>query len=329
MTDTRTLKSWNRCIPADLFDALAQCLPSQANDQISSFDEFESRMTGKSGGSAVPPRPRRTNGTGGLSDIAGIPELKEWLRKEILGPLQNPEVYKKYRVGLPNGVLFYGPPGGGKTYIARRLAEELGYFFQEIKPSDVGSPYIHSTVLRIRDLFDAAIDKAPAVVFIDEFDAFVPSRSELGGHQQYKAEEVNEFLANSEGITDRNVLLIAATNEPERIDPAIRRSGRFEKLIYIPPPDSQARAAMLAHDLVDRPVEREVDLNGLAAVLDGYSASDLRLLVDEAARYALDLNGPISTSVLLDALRCVPPSIAQKELERYRAFQARDMSFTS
>jgi transitional endoplasmic reticulum ATPase len=250
-------------------------------------------------------------------------DLKEWLRKEILGPLQNPEIYEKYRIGVPNGILFYGPPGCGKTYIARRLAEELGYFFEEIKPSDVASPYIHSTVLRIRELFDAAIEKAPAVVFIDEFDAFVPSRSELGGHQQYKAEEVNEFLANIEGIAGRKVLLIAATNEPEKIDPAVRRSGRFDKLVFIPPPDSQARAAMLEHHLTERPVERDLDLVGIAAVLDGYSASDLKLLVGEAAHLALDRRAPISTAILLDAMRRVPPSITPEQIDRYGAFRTR------
>jgi transitional endoplasmic reticulum ATPase len=97
-------------------------------------------------------------------------------------------------------MLFYGPPGCGKTYIARCLAEELGFFFQYCRPSDVASPFIHDTVRKIRDLFTAAIEKAPSVLFIDEFEAFVPARSELGGFQHYKAEEVNEFLANLEGV---------------------------------------------------------------------------------------------------------------------------------
>lgn len=151
----------------------------------------------------------------------------------------------------------------------------------------------------------------------------MPARSELGGHQQYKAEEVNEFLANLEGIADRKVLLIAATNEPEKIDPAVRRSGRFDKLIFIPPPDSQARAAMLAYHLADRPVESDLELAGIAAVLDGYSASDLKLLVDEAAHLALDRHVPISTDILLDAMRRVPPSITLEQVARYVEFRAR------
>src|SRR5205085_1636347 len=114
-----------------------------------------------------------------------------------------------------------------------------------------------------------------------EFEAFVPARSELGGHQQYKAEEVNEFLANLEGCAERRVLVIAATNEPEKIDPAVRRSGRFDKLILIPAPDAEARRAMLELHLGGRPVEEPLDAAGIAATLDGYSASDIKLLVEE------------------------------------------------
>jgi transitional endoplasmic reticulum ATPase len=187
----------------------------------------------------------------------------------------------------------------------------------------VASPYIHDTVSRIRAVFSAANDKAPSIVFIDEFEAFVPARSELGGHQQYKAEEVNEFLANLEGCAERKVLVIAATNEPEKIDPAVRRSGRFDKLILIPPPDAEARRAMLNFHLKDRPVEASIDTAGIATVLEGYSASDIRLLVDEAARMALKRTEPISTANLLAALERVPASITADDVQRYSAFRSR------
>ena len=313
------LRSWNRYIPSNLFDALIRCLPSRG--AVSSFDEFERLLTGESVISPVqPPQVLAAKQNGGLRNVAGMQDLKEWLRKEVLGPLQNPEIYEKYRIGVPNGILFYGPPGCGKTYIARAVAEELGYFFEEIKPSDLASPYIHSTVLRIRELFETAVEKAPAVLFIDEFEAFVPPRSELGAHQQYKAEEVNEFLANLEGLGRHKVLLIAATNEPNKIDPAVRRSGRFDKLVFIPPPDAKARAAMLEYHLAGRPLEERLDLSGLAAVLDGYSASDTKLLVEEAAHLALDRAALISTEILLSAIGRVPASITPEDVARYSAF---------
>jgi transitional endoplasmic reticulum ATPase len=172
-------------------------------------------------------------------------------------------------------------------------------------------------------MFDLALEKAPSVLFIDEFDAFAPSRSELGGHQQYKSEEVNEFLANLEGCADRKVLVIAATNLPEKIDPAVRRPGRFDKLVYIPPPDSEARLAMLEFHLRQRPIEPDLDIRGVAAILDGYSASDIKMLVEESARAACELAAPISTPILLDALRRVPPSITPEDEARFLKFQSR------
>ena len=313
------LRSWNRNVPADVLKPLIACLPNTGHAGISGFDELEARIEGKPESITVG---RKPNGSG-FNEIAGMRELKEWLGKEILGPLREPERYAKYRISIPNGILFYGPPGCGKTYVARQLAQELGYFFKEVKPSDVASPYIHSTVLRIRDMFDEALEKAPSVLFIDEFDAFAPSRSDLGGHQQYKSEEVNEFLASLEGAAERKVLVIGATNSPEKIDPAIRRTGRFDKLVLIPPPDADARTAMLTYHLRGRLAESDIDVAGVAMVLDGYAASDIKMLVDEAARLALAANEPISTENLLSAMQRVPASITEKDLAHYNAFQSR------
>ena len=262
-------------------------------------------------------------GSRGLSRVAGMAELKDQLLHEVIGPFKTPDLYRRYRVSLPNGILFYGPPGCGKTYIAKSLADELGWSFQYCRPSDVASPFIHHTVNRIRRLFSEAIEKAPSIVFIDEFEAFVPARAELGAHQQYKAEEVNEFLSNLEGCAEHKVLVIAATNEPEKIDPAVRRSGRFDKLIFIPPPDAEAREAMLEFHLYDRPLDDSLDLTGVAGILEGYSASDIKLLVDEAARAALRRLEPISTATLLAVFERVPPSITREQIERYSAFQSR------
>ena len=263
------------------------------------------------------------NPTRGFSQVAGMSELKEQLNHEVIGLLRDPELYRRYRVSLPNGILFYGPPGCGKTYIARSSAEELGWSFQYVRPSEVASPVHPRHGEENPDVVFVAAEKAPSLMFIDEFEAFVPARSELGGHQQYKAEEVNEFLANLEGCAERRVLVIAATNEPEKIDPASEESGRFDKLILIPPPDAEARRAMLEFHLIDRPVESAIDTAGIAAILEGYSASDIKLLIDEGARMALKRGEPISTGTLLAVLERVPPSITRDDMQRYSTFRSR------
>jgi ATP-dependent Zn protease len=158
----------------------------------------------------------------GLDKVAGMHALKELLRSEVVVPIRNPEPYRRYGLSIPNGILLYGPPGCGKTYIARQLAEELGHYFVEIIPSELASSYVHQSVIRIRELFDTAAEQAPAVIFIDEFEALVPTRGELGGHQHYKAEKVNEFLAHLNSCAEKKIFVIAATNQPKK---SIRRCG--------------------------------------------------------------------------------------------------------
>jgi ATP-dependent 26S proteasome regulatory subunit len=259
----------------------------------------------------------------GLERVAGMHALKALLRRDVVSPIRNPEPYRRYGLSIPSSILLYGPPGCGKTYIARQLAEELGHYFVEIIPSELASPYIHQSVIRIRELFDAAAEQAPAVVFIDEFEALVPPRGELGGHQQYKAEEVNEFLAHLNGCSEKKIFVIAATNQPGKIDPAVRRTGRLDKLIYVGPPDAEARREMLALHLEGRPVATDLDLGTLAEALEGYSASDIRFLVDEAARDALRRTQDITHESFRSAMTRVQPSVTPEIEAQYRSIEQR------
>jgi len=261
----------------------------------------------------------------GLEKVAGMHVLKELLRREVVAPIRNPEPFRKYGLSIPNGILLFGPPGCGKTYIARQLAEELDHYFVEIIPSEVASPFIHGSVIKIRNLFDTAAEHAPAVVFIDEFEALVPSRETLGGHQEYKSSEVNEFLAHLNSCAEKNIFVIAATNQPEKIDAAVRRTGRLDKLIYVGPPDEEARREMLALHTEGRPLKKGLDLGALAKTTDFYSASDLRFLVDEAARYALARNEDIARESFRAAMAKVQPSITPKTEARYQSIQQRGL----
>ena len=271
-------------------------------------------------------RERGARKGGGISGLAGMQDLKKILQEEVIEPLQDPERFRRYGISIPNGILMYGPPGCGKTFVAQRLAEDLDYDFYEISPSEVGSPYVHDTCLKIRKLFDDAAASAPALIFVDEFEGLVPARGNLGGEQQFKAEEVNEWLVQIGSCSDRRILFVAATNEPWSIDPAVKRSGRLDKKIYVGPPDRKAIEQMLDFHLKGRLTAPDIDLNGFAAGISdlGYSASDLKLIVDEAARIAMRRDVPITHEHLaMAAAERVLPSITDESQAAYVAFAGR------
>ena len=266
----------------------------------------------------------------GLAKVAGMDDLKALLHDEVVSALREPDDLQAYGLTIPNGILLFGPPGCGKTYIARQLAEELNFFFKEVFPSEIGSTFIHETTLKIRETFDAASDHAPALLFVDEFEAMVPARRSLGAHQHHTSEEVSEFLKQLESCAQRRIVLIAATNEPWKIDPAVIRTGRLDKLIYVPAPDAPARAAMLRFHLYGRRQCEGIDVVSLSDTLPGYSASDLKLLVDEAARRARKARRPISEDDLRHAAsELVHASVTPREELRFLAFGQRGVKSSS
>lgn len=265
--------------------------------------------------------PHRPSGGSGLKAVAGMASLKKLLKEEVVDVFRNPAKFQKYGITIPNGILLFGPPGCGKTYIARQLASELKYHFFEVSPSDISDTYVHGTTLKIRQLFEEAARKAPSVLFIDEFEALVPDRAAMVGHQ-HKAEEVNEFLARMATCSERGVLLIAATNAPSKVDPAVRRSGRIDKKIYVGPPDQVARREILAHHMRGRYVSAHLPIDVVAETLGGYSSSDLKLLVDEAAKLAMKSNEAIGEKHLNLARMSVTPSISREDEAQYEQYGA-------
>jgi ATPase family protein associated with various cellular activities (AAA) len=319
------LSKWAKTAGPQISVVLDRCL-STGSERLRTLAEVKQNVergsigAGKRGGTGLSAASRLGKG---LSAVAGMRELRALLEKEVVAPIRDPEPFKKYGLSIPNGILLYGPPGCGKTWIARKLAEEVGHFFVELIPSEVASPYIHDSVLRIREIFDLAAERAPSIVFIDEFEALAPSRADLGGFQQYKSEEVNELLAHLNASAEKKVFVIAATNEPQKIDPAMRRTGRLDKLIYVGPPDAEARAEMLRMHLAGRPVVANLDYAGIAATLEGYSASDIKFLVDQAARAAIEVRAEISGETVLVARARVPPSVTAEDEARYKGFVTR------
>jgi len=255
----------------------------------------------------------------GFDIIAGMDELKETLRNDVILPLKDKELYSKYKVSVPNGMLLYGPPGCGKTFIARQFADEISYNFIELKPSDLASIYVHGTQEKIGQVFKEAREKAPTVIFIDELDAIMPNREEKIG--QHYASEVNEFLAQMTDCNKDGIFIIAATNRPEKIDPAILRTGRMDKIIYLGPPDYEARLEMFKLILTERPVDKYINYNRLAELTINYVSSDINFLVNEASRNALKGRGNISQNHLEEVIKRYPPSISERQLKKYEIFK--------
>lgn len=254
----------------------------------------------------------------GFKDIAGMEDMKEMLNKRVIFILRDKELAQKYRLTPPNGMLLYGPPGCGKSFFAEKFAEETGFNFMLVKASDLGSVYIHGTQGKIAELFKKAEKNAPTVLCFDEFDAFVPDRSnDLGNHH---SGEVNEFLTQLNNCSARGIFVIATSNRPDKIDPAVLRTGRIDKMVYVPLPDQVARREMLKLHLQDRPCD-ELDYEKLATLSDGYVASDITYVVNEAAMIAAFNGANITQELMETTIGGIKPSVkgdALKEYDRIR-----------
>jgi transitional endoplasmic reticulum ATPase len=247
--------------------------------------------------------------------LAGMRELRAELERDVILPLLDPERYRRYKIPLPNGILLYGPPGCGKTFIARTVAKMIGFTTFDVRPSDLASPFVHGGQRLIRGLFDRAQAKAPAMVFLDEFEALVPSRMGSAGHH-YES-EVNEFLTQLNECAERRILVVAATNHLQKIDLAILRPGRIDKQFFVGPPDLEARVELFRLYLADRP-GLGIDYIALGERSERYTAAEIREVVNQAARWALDGNSRIAQDHLVRALSDISPSLEPRDIARRR-----------
>ena len=250
----------------------------------------------------------------GFKDIAGMDQLKQMLTQKVIFILKDKEKAAKYKLLPPNGMLFYGPPGCGKSFFAEKFAEETGFNFMLVKASDLGSIYVHGSQGKIADLFKKAEETKPTIICFDEFDAFVPNRSNTGAEHQ--AGEVNEFLSQLNNCAQRGIFVIATSNRPDMIDPAVLRTGRIDKLVYVPMPDKDARREMFKIHLDGRPCE-DLDMEHLAELTDGYIASDIAYIVNDAAMGAAFSDKPITQQLLEETISSIHPSLSKEVINSY------------
>lgn len=250
-----------------------------------------------------------------FNDVGGMSDLKQTLRDKVIDPLERTELYEAYGVTVVNGILLHGPPGTGKTYISEALAGELGYSFIDVTPADITSSLVGEASTNVEDLFDVARANQPCLVFVDEIDAIAAQRS--GGAQKTQSERqmVNQLLEELSAIQGEEIIVVGATNLVTEVDDALRRSGRFDERIEVPPPDRTARKAILRIHLRDKPVLTEdIDWEAVADRTDGFVASDMELVATEAAFEAIsevDDDGeiqPITQSHIDRAIESIDPS---------------------
>ncbi|MEU8239558.1 AAA family ATPase [Actinoplanes missouriensis] len=220
-----------------------------------------------------------------LADVGGMADVKKRLEVSFLGPLRNPKLRSLFGKSLRGGLLLYGPPGCGKTFLARAVAGEMGAAFISLSITDVLNMWVGSSEKNLHDLFESARGHAPCVLFLDEIDALGHKRSQL---QSSMRTVVNQLLTELDGVQGGNdgVFVLAATNAPWDVDAALRRPGRLDRTVLVLPPDRPARAAICEFHLRDRPVAG-IDLEQVAAATEHYSGADLAHLCETAAEYAM------------------------------------------
>ena len=244
----------------------------------------------------------------GFAEIAGMDELKQSLSQRVLWPLRHAEKALQYRLQLPNGILFYGPPGCGKTYFATKLAEELKWEMEFVSTASLGSAYQHETQGNIQKIFTKAEKYGHCVLCIDEIDGILSGRKE-GSTNSSHNDEVNEFLVQLNECHKRGILVIGTTNRKDIIDPAALRAGRFDLLIEVKEPDLEMRKRLFEMYLANRPLAEDIDIAELAEMSDGYASSDVPFVVNEAALFAAIADQPISQTHLTNVIKNHPSSL--------------------
>lgn len=257
-------------------------------------------------------------------DAGGLEEVKQHLKEAVEWPLKNPEIFTRLGIRPPKGILMYGPPGCGKTLLARAVATESEANFISIKGPEVFSKWVGESEKAIREVFRKARMAAPAVIFLDEIDSLTPRRGMGMSDSGVSERVISQLLTEMDGITTlQDIVVIAATNRPDMVDSAVIRPGRFDRLIYVPEPDDKSRYQIFKIYTKNMPLSKDVDLNQLAMMTKYYSGADIESLCREAAMHALrrDVNTrEVTMKDFQDAMKEMGPSITPDMEKWYKSF---------
>lgn len=247
-----------------------------------------------------------------FEEVGGMEKVKEEIRMKILHPLQHPEIYKAYGKKIGGGILLYGPPGCGKTHLARATAGEVGSNFIPVGISDILDMYIGQSERNLHAIFQKARNLKPCVLFFDEVDALGASRTDM--RQSAGRKVINQFLSELDGVEYDNegVLVLAATNAPWHLDSAFRRPGRFDRIIFVPPPDAEAREAIFRIKLKGKPTG-ELNYKRLLKKTEGFSGADLEAVVD------LAIEGKLEEAIKSGVPQPLQTGDLEKAIKRHRA----------
>ena len=310
----------------DLLKVMVKALAPDPNQRFATAQEFLDAIERKIEIDAPPISMTRVNQTeekskmqpkqgNGFADVAGMSEIKAIMQKKIINILKDPQKAERFKIQIPNGMLLYGPPGCGKSFIAEKFAEEAGYNYVFIKSSDLASIYVHGSQEKIGALFEEARKNAPTILNFDEFEALVPNRSKINNSSE--SGEVNEFLSQMNNCGKDRIFIIASSNRPDLIDPAILRKGRMDKIIFIPVPDKEARQGIFEIHMKDRPASSDIDYARLAELTENFVASDIAYIVNDAATRAFEDDVDITQSLLEEVIKENNPSVSPSELKSY------------
>ena len=310
----------------DLLKVMVKALAPDPNQRFASAQEFLDAIERRIDIDTPPISMTRINQTeeksklqpkqgNGFADVAGMNEIKTIMQKKIINIFKDPQKAERFKIQIPNGMLLYGPPGCGKSFIAEKFAEEAGYNYVFIKSSDLASIYVHGSQEKIGALFEEARKNAPTSLNFDEFEALVPNRSKINNSSE--SGEVNEFLSQMNNCGKDRIFVIASSNRPDLIDPAILRKGRMDKVIFIPVPDKEARQGIFKIHMKDRPTSDDIDYIRLADMTENFVASDIAYIVNDAATRAFEDDVDISQSLLEEVIKENNPSVNSSDLKSY------------